>query len=153
MRPVKTEKAAARDAESAKLADRVGVLLRVLSPWDSKPLTYGEFASVVGRPVTEGAVTKWAQGRTGIPPASASAIVAAAERKGIGGVTLDWLYRSVGPGPNPGAAREEERCLQVLVDQLAARQEHTDVELQALREAVAQLQERLLSPMPQAGGQ
>lgn len=110
MRTVKTVKGAIR----GPIADRLGVLLEVFSPWEGISLTYRQFAAELGPSVTEAAIKKWPQ-RKKFPAEVARLIVTKARERGLTGVTLEWLLWGDGTGPqkapkttlpSPGGAGE-----------------------------------------------
>ncbi len=94
MRTVKTVKGAIR----GPIADRLGVLLEVFSPWERISLTYRQFAAELGPSVTEAAIKKWPQ-RKKFPAEVARLIVTKARERGLTGVTLEWLLWGDGTGP------------------------------------------------------
>jgi len=97
--PVKTQKR----PESDTIADRLGILLGVFSPWDDISLTYRQFAAELGKPVTPVTVKKWPQ-RKKFPSDVARLIVSKARERGIAGVTLEWVLWGEGPAPKRTAA-------------------------------------------------
>ena len=110
MRTVQTAKGAVR----GPIADRLGILLEVFSPWERISLTYRQFAAELGPSVTEAAIKKWPQ-RKKFPAEVARLIVTKARGRGLTGVTLEWLLWGDGTGPqkapkatlpSPGGAGE-----------------------------------------------
>jgi hypothetical protein len=87
-----------RGAKQGPTAERLAILLDVLSPWDGISLTYRQFAAELGAPVTAAAVKKWPY-RKQFPTDAARVIVAKAAERRIGGVTLEWVLWGDGPGP------------------------------------------------------
>src|SRR5260370_10379018 len=86
------------------IADRLGVLLEVFSPWERISLTYRQFAAELGPSVTEASIKKWPQ-RKKFPAEVARLIVAKARDRGLVGVPLEWVLWGDAPGPPkaPGA--------------------------------------------------
>ena len=80
------------------IADRLGILLDVFSPWQGLSLTYRQFAAELGSPVTEAAVKKWPQ-RKKFPTDVARLIVTRAQERGLAGVTLQWVLWGDGERP------------------------------------------------------
>ncbi len=80
------------------IADRLGILLEVLSPWERISLTYRQFAAELGPPVTEAAIKKLPQ-RKKFPAEVARLIVIKARERGLTGVTLEWLLWGDGTKP------------------------------------------------------
>jgi hypothetical protein len=80
------------------IAERLGTLLDVFSPWAGISLTYRQFAAELGPPVTEAAVKKWPH-RKKFPADVARLIVSKARERGLSNVTLDWVLWGDGPGP------------------------------------------------------
>jgi hypothetical protein len=80
------------------VAERLGILLEVFSPWDGISLTYRQFAAEIGKPVTEAGVKKWPQ-RKKFPADVARLIVSKAHDRGLVGVTLEWVLWGEGPRP------------------------------------------------------
>ena len=103
MAPVKTQKR----PESDTIADRLGILLGVFSPWDDISLTYRQFAAELGKPVTPVTVKKWPQ-RKKFPADVARLIVTKARERGITGVTLEWVLWGEGPAPKRGTNQSPE---------------------------------------------
>jgi len=80
------------------IADRLGILLEVFSPWERISLTYRQFAAELGPSVTEAAIKKWPQ-RKKFPAEVARLIVTKARERGLTGVTLEWLLWGEGTSP------------------------------------------------------
>ncbi|HEX9705003.1 MAG TPA: hypothetical protein VGA20_07120 [Gemmatimonadales bacterium] len=80
------------------MAERLGILLEIFSPWEGIALTYRQFAAELGKPVTEAAVKKWPRRKT-FPADAARLIVTRARERGLIGVTLEWVMWGEGPRP------------------------------------------------------
>jgi len=93
-------------AKKGPVDQRLARLLEVLSPWTGISLTYRQLAAEIGPPATESAIKKWPQ-RKKFPADVARLIVAKARRRGIEGVTLEWLLWGDGPGPQTGPGRAD----------------------------------------------
>ena len=87
-----------KSAELGPVGERLAILLGVFSPWEGISLTYRQFATEVGEPITAAAVKKWPQ-RKHFPAEAARLIVTRAMDRGIGGVTLEWVLFGDGSGP------------------------------------------------------
>ena len=87
-----------KGSELDPVGERLAILLRVFSPWESISLTYRQFAAELGQPITAAAVKKWPQ-RKHFPAEAARLIVMRARDRGIGAVTLDWVLFGDGHGP------------------------------------------------------
>ena len=88
-------------AKKGPVDQRLARLLEVLSPWTGTSLTYRQLAAEIGPPATESAIKKWPQ-RKKFPADVARLIVDKARRRGVEGVTLEWLLWGDGPGPRTG---------------------------------------------------
>jgi hypothetical protein len=80
------------------IADRLGILLEVFSPWERISLTYRQFAAELGPSVSEAAIKKWPQ-RKKFPAEVARLIVTKAREHDLTGVTLEWLLWGDGARP------------------------------------------------------
>jgi hypothetical protein len=103
---VKSEKR----ADLGPIAERLGILLDVFSPWAGISLTYRQFAAELGAPVTAAAVKKLPQ-RKKFPADIARLIVTKARERGLPGVTLEWVLWGEGPGPNKAASAAQKSPL------------------------------------------
>jgi hypothetical protein len=101
---VKSEKR----SRQGPIADRLGILLDVFSPWDGISLTYRQFAAEIGTPVTEAAVKKWPQ-RKKFPADVGRLIVAKARDRRLIGVTLEWVLWGDGPRPQKAPNATHDR--------------------------------------------
>jgi hypothetical protein len=90
------------------VSERLPRLLDVFSPWAGISLTYRQFAAEIGPPVTEAGIKKWPQ-RKKFPADVARLIVTKARRRGLEGVTLEWLLWGDGPGPQEGRQEAKSR--------------------------------------------
>lgn len=89
---------AGKGAKKGPVSERLARLLDVFSPWEGISLTYRQFAAELGSPITEAGIKKWPQ-RKKFPADVARLIVTKARRRGLEGVTLEWLFWGDGPGP------------------------------------------------------
>jgi hypothetical protein len=78
-------------------------LLKVFSPWERKPLTYGELAERLGTPFTEDSVKSWNKRRR-IPEPARDRILERAAIYGVAGLTMAWLRAGTGEQPRKGGA-------------------------------------------------
>jgi hypothetical protein len=83
------------------IAERLGILLTLFSPWERISLTYRQFAAELGPPVTEAAIKKWPH-RKKFPADTARLIVAKAQERELLGVTLEWVLWGEGRRPERG---------------------------------------------------
>jgi hypothetical protein len=95
-------------ATPGPIAERLGILLEVFSPWDGISLTYRQFAAEIGKPVTEAGVKKWPQ-RKKFPADVARLIVSKAQDRGLVGVTLEWVLWGDGPRPQKAPKTAQTR--------------------------------------------
>ena len=102
---VKTQKR----SESGTIAERLGILLAVFSPWDGISLTYRQFAAELGKPVTPVTIKKWPH-RQKFPADVARLIVTKARGRGLVGVTLEWVLWGDGPRPQKGPKTAPKRA-------------------------------------------
>lgn len=113
MSPVKPETGPKR----VPVADRLGLLLDVFSPWEGISLSYRQFAAALGGGVTEAAIKKWPH-REKFPADVARLIVTKAKELGIADVTLEWVLWGEGHGPKKGTKK---------VPQAPQQQEHAEL--------------------------
>ena len=100
MSPVKPEAGPKR----VPVADRLGLLLDVFSPWEGISLSYRQFAAALGGGVTEAAIKKWPH-REKFPADVARLIVTKSKELGIADVTLEWVLWGEGEGPRKGTKK------------------------------------------------
>ena len=100
MSPVKPETGPKR----VPVADRLGLLLDVFSPWEGISLSYRQFAAALGGGVTEAAIKKWPH-REKFPADVARLIVTKSKELGIADVTLEWVLWGEGEGPRKGTKK------------------------------------------------
>jgi len=98
--PVKPETGPKR----VPVADRLGLLLDVFSPWEGISLSYRQFAAALGGGVTEAAIKKWPH-REKFPADVARLIVTKSKELGIADVTLEWVLWGEGEGPRKGTKK------------------------------------------------
>ena len=113
MSPVKPEAGPKR----VPVADRLGLLLDVFSPWEGISLSYRQFAAALGGGVTEAAIKKWPH-REKFPADVARLIATKAKELGIADVTLEWVLWGEGEGPKKGTKK---------VPPAAPQQEHAEL--------------------------
>jgi len=87
----------------ATFTERLELLLKFLSPWREKSLTYGELAEKMGPDWTEEAVKSWAK-REEFAAAARERLVELALEEGLEGVTGAWLRDGTGVQPHKGVA-------------------------------------------------
>ncbi len=97
---------AVKGAKQGPVSERLARLLAAFSPWAGISLTYRQFAAELGPPVTDAAIKKWPQ-RKKFPADVARMIVTRARRRGLDGVTLEWVLWGEGQGPHKGPTEAE----------------------------------------------